>query len=154
MQSAPASLRRRTLHRSSRSGRRPGQGGIVAVFSYASSRPLPLRRFDAGRPNSGSEQDGRGVLREHLGDQLLELDQGGVGTSATPFSFARDFFSDPRWSMAAAAITPRLSDTAFSPASLPGSYSSTFVSLLRLLILKKAVSTTILRARRSRWTHG
>jgi hypothetical protein len=60
------------------------------------------------------------VLREHLGDQLLELDQGGVGDFGDPFSFARDFFSDPRWSMAAAAITLRELETALSPASFPG----------------------------------
>src|SRR5262245_58984285 len=36
-----------------------------------------------------------------------------------PFSFASAFCSDPRWSMAAAAMTPRLSDTAFIPVSLP-----------------------------------
>jgi hypothetical protein len=32
---------------------------------------------------------------------------------------ASDFFSDPRWSIAAAAMTPRASETAFSPASFP-----------------------------------
>src|SRR5277367_2470305 len=37
-----------------------------------------------------------------------------------PFSLARDFCSEPRWSMAAAAMTPRSFDTAFIPASLPG----------------------------------
>jgi hypothetical protein len=42
------------------------------------------------------------------------------GTSGTPFSLAKDFFSDPRWSMAAAAITPRELETAFIPASFPG----------------------------------
>src|SRR5215472_9198144 len=37
-----------------------------------------------------------------------------------PFSLARAFCNDPRWSMAAAAITPRLLETAFIPASFPG----------------------------------
>jgi hypothetical protein len=37
-----------------------------------------------------------------------------------PFSLAKDFCNDPRWSMAAAAITPRLSDTRCRPASFPG----------------------------------
>src|SRR6185312_17007618 len=42
-----------------------------------------------------------------------------VLTSA-PFSLANAFCSDPRWSMAAAAMTPRLSETAFIPANFPG----------------------------------
>ncbi len=33
---------------------------------------------------------------------------------------AEDFCSEPRWSMAAAAMTPRASETAFRPASFPG----------------------------------
>jgi hypothetical protein len=33
---------------------------------------------------------------------------------------ASDFASEPRWSMAAAAITPRWFDTAFNPDSFPG----------------------------------
>ena len=37
-----------------------------------------------------------------------------------PRSLARDFWSDPRWSMAAAAMTPRASETALRPASFPG----------------------------------
>src|SRR5436309_15741258 len=37
-----------------------------------------------------------------------------------PFSLARDFCREPRWSIAAAAITPRLSDTRCNPASFPG----------------------------------
>ncbi len=46
-----------------------------------------------------------------------------------PFSLASDFCSEPRWSMAAAAITPRLSfETFLSPASLPG------VSFMRFLL--------------------
>jgi hypothetical protein len=40
--------------------------------------------------------------------------------TSAPFSFARDFFREPRWSIAAAAMTPRSFDTAFMPASLPG----------------------------------
>jgi hypothetical protein len=40
--------------------------------------------------------------------------------TSAPFSLLRAFFNDPRWSMAAAAITPRWSDTAFMPASFPG----------------------------------
>src|SRR5215472_11987769 len=49
-----------------------------------------------------------------LNSSIMEL-----GTS-DPFSLARAFCSDPRWSMAAAAITPRLLETAFIPASFPG----------------------------------
>src|SRR6266404_5622436 len=40
--------------------------------------------------------------------------------TSAPFSLASAFFSDPRWSMAAAAITPRAFETAFMPASFPG----------------------------------
>jgi len=43
-----------------------------------------------------------------------------LSPTSPPFSLASDFCSDPRWSMAAAAMTPRESDTAFMPASLPG----------------------------------
>ena len=37
-----------------------------------------------------------------------------------PRSLAKAFCSEPRWSMAAAAMTPRLSATLFMPASFPG----------------------------------
>jgi hypothetical protein len=37
-----------------------------------------------------------------------------------PLSFAMLFRNDPRWSMAAAAITPRELLTAFRPFTLPG----------------------------------
>jgi hypothetical protein len=36
-----------------------------------------------------------------------------IWSSATPFSFASDFFSDPRWSIAAAAMTPCAFERAF-----------------------------------------
>src|SRR5260370_42418043 len=42
-----------------------------------------------------------------------------VSETAEPFSLARDFCREPRWSIAAAAITPRSFDTAFIPESLP-----------------------------------
>src|SRR5579875_1702949 len=37
-----------------------------------------------------------------------------------PRAVASDFSKEPRWSMAAAAMTPRSFETAFSPASFPG----------------------------------
>ena len=49
--------------------------------------------------------------------------------TSPPFSLARAFCSEPRWSMAAAAMTPRPSATAFMPASLPG-----VIFILRLLV--------------------
>src|ERR1051326_2048340 len=49
--------------------------------------------------------------------------------TSLPFSLASAFFSEPRWSMAAAAITPRSFDTAFMPASLPGVM---FIQILRV----------------------
>src|SRR5216684_7344414 len=39
--------------------------------------------------------------------------------TSPPFSLASDFCSDPRWSMAAAAMTPRSFETLLSPASFP-----------------------------------
>src|SRR2546429_4968377 len=56
-------------------------------------------------------------------------------SAAAPRSLARAFWSEPRWSMAAAAITPRWSETAFSPASFPGVNFSIGACLLRALIL-------------------
>src|SRR5437868_5723185 len=50
---------------------------------------------------------------------------------SAPFSFANDFLSDPRWSMAAAAITPRELETFFIPESFPG------VSFIRFLLLRQ-----------------
>src|ERR1700733_12810390 len=48
--------------------------------------------------------------------------------TSPPFSLASDFCREPRWSIAAAAITPRSLDTFLSPASLPG------VSFMRVLL--------------------
>src|ERR1700722_17220711 len=45
-----------------------------------------------------------------------------------PFSLASDFCREPRWSMAAAAMTPRSFETFLRPASLPG------VSFMRFLL--------------------
>src|ERR1700684_1117294 len=67
---------------------------------------------------------------------------GGVGTAvhriltssimasviSPPFSLARDFCREPRWSMAAAAMMPRSLETFLRPASLPG------VSFMRILL--------------------
>ncbi len=39
---------------------------------------------------------------------------------STPFSLAMALINDPRWSMAAAAITPRESATALRPFCFPG----------------------------------
>src|SRR5580698_9137584 len=51
-----------------------------------------------------------------------------ASVTSPPFSLARDFCREPRWSMAAAAMTPRSFETAFRPASLPG------VSFMRILL--------------------
>jgi hypothetical protein len=40
--------------------------------------------------------------------------------TSPPFSLAKAFCKDPRWSMAAAAMTPRSVDTLLRPASFPG----------------------------------
>ena len=39
---------------------------------------------------------------------------------SAPFSLARDFCREPRWSIAAAAMMPRSLETFLRPASLPG----------------------------------
>src|SRR5579864_1444516 len=43
-----------------------------------------------------------------------------ASVTSPPFSLARDFCSEPRWSMAAAAMTPRSVETLFRPANFPG----------------------------------
>ena len=59
------------------------------------------------------------MTREDVCDQILELGEiVGIGGGSAPLAI--DFCSEPRWSMAAAAMTPRVFDTAFSPASFPG----------------------------------
>src|SRR5215831_12180066 len=115
MQSAPAFFNRRTDQLSSRSGRRPGP-----VLSYAIRSPaLRERAREAGRPNSGSRRMALAcgvstrvtmVLNSSIMEALISL----------PFSLAKAFCSDPRWSIAAAAITPRSFETAFMPANFPG----------------------------------
>ena len=44
---------------------------------------------------------------------------GVIAEVSTPFSLAKDFCSDPRWSIAAAAMTPFESATALIPFNLP-----------------------------------
>src|SRR5581483_2711546 len=104
----------------SRSGRRPGPVLSYPVFSYASKSPAFLaRRFAAGKPHSGSRRIALawGVRTSVTRDLNSSIS---LSPTAEPFSFASDFCSEPRWSMAAAAITPRLSDTRCKPASFPG----------------------------------
>jgi hypothetical protein len=72
-----------------------------------------------GQAELGVEQNGGGVLGQDIGDQRLELLEV-VGEASPPRSLASDFCSEPRWSMAAAAITPRASETDLRPASFPG----------------------------------
>ena len=57
------------------------------------------------------------MLRQHLRDSDLEFLHGIADFAA--LLLASDFFSDPRWSMAAAAITPRSFETFLSPATFP-----------------------------------
>ena len=75
MQSAPASLMRRTDQSSSRSGRRPGVG---RRRSRSSRRPAAgpasfARRLLRGNAPLGIEQDRARVRRQHFGDERLEL---------------------------------------------------------------------------------
>src|SRR6266513_719824 len=120
MQSAPTSFNRRTDQLSSKSGRRPGPVLSYPVFSYASSRPAFFaRRLEAGNPHSGSSRIAlacgvRTSVTSDLNSSIMAL------LTSLPFSLARDFCSDPRWSIAAAAITPRSLETRLSPFNLPG----------------------------------
>src|SRR6185437_7732540 len=77
------------------------------------------RRLDAGNPHSGSSRMAVawGVRTSVTSDLNSSISASPI---LPPFSLASDFCNDPRWSMAAAAITPRSFDTFLSPASLPG----------------------------------
>src|SRR5260221_8704401 len=70
-------------------------------------------------PHSGSS---RIALACCVSTSVTRILNSSISWSPTlpPRSLASAFCSDPRWSIAAAAITPRVSDTAFMPASLPG----------------------------------
>src|SRR5579862_7628446 len=120
MQSAPASFSRLTDQWSSKSPRRPGPVLSYPVFSYASSSPAFLaRRLDAGSPHSGSS---RMAVACGVRTSVTSVLNSSIMASVTspPFSFAKDFCSEPRWSIAAAAMTPRSFETFLRPASLPG----------------------------------
>src|SRR5687767_3911861 len=70
-------------------------------------------------PHSGSR---RIALACCVSTSVTRILNSSISRSPTsdPRSFASDFLSEPRWSMAAAAMTPRSSETAFIPASFPG----------------------------------
>src|SRR5687768_11072067 len=70
-------------------------------------------------PHSGSS---RIALACCVSTSVTRILNSSISWSPTlpPRSLASAFFSDPRWSIAAAAITPRSLETAFMPASLPG----------------------------------
>src|SRR5579859_211034 len=80
---------------------------------------LRARRFAAGSPHSGSSKI---ALAWGVSTSLTIALNSSIMAEliSAPFSLASDFCSDPRWSMAAAAITPRWLETAFIPASFPG----------------------------------
>src|SRR5215469_817954 len=59
------------------------------------------------------------MRREHFGHQRLEFLHHVVG-DVTAFSFSQAFCRDSRRSIAAAAITPRMSETRGKPAIFPG----------------------------------
>src|SRR5262249_51605093 len=87
---------------------------------YASRSPEFFARFrEAVNPHSGSR---RMALACFVRTSVTSSLNSSMSRSlmSPPFSLPNDFFSEPRWSIAAAAITPRLSETAFMPAILPG----------------------------------
>jgi hypothetical protein len=96
-----------------------GSGGVVAGLLVGEERPLPLRCLEAGRPYSGSRRMAEACLVRTSVTRVLNSSRSWA-SAAAPRSLARDFWSEPRWSMAAAAMTPRWSETAFKPASFPG----------------------------------
>src|SRR5512146_1006575 len=60
--------------------------------------------------------------------------------TSAPFSLASDFFSEPRWSIAAAAITPCSVDTFLSPDNFPGvSFTTTPPLELRMTNYKRVI---------------
>ena len=89
-----------------------------------------LRALAAGSPHSGSR---RMALACWVSTSLTTILNSSMFASviSAPFSFANDFLSDPRWSMAAAATTPRGLETFFIPESFPG------VSFIRFLLLRQ-----------------
>src|SRR5262245_47868826 len=58
--------------------------------------------------------------------------------TSPPLSLASAFCSEPRWSIAAAAITPRSFETAFMPASLPAE----ILTEVFTVVLHQAVART------------
>ncbi len=100
-------------------GQAAGGVGVVAGLLVGEQEALAVAVLGGGEAVLGVEQDGGGVLGEDVGDEGLESSRSWPSATA-PRSLASDFWSDPRWSMAAAAMTPRWSETAFRPASFPG----------------------------------
>src|ERR1700704_6132115 len=86
-----------------------------------------------------------------------------ASVTSPPFSLASDFCNEPRWSMAAAAITPRSFDTALSPFSFPGvsfmTSSEEFDSMKSTTFYSKpkrsaGILPAVLRAPSARRTNG
>ena len=95
---------------------------VAAVFIGEQQAGILRARLRGGKAVLGIEQNGAGVRSQDLrngGLELLEHLRGDCFLSM-PFSLAMALLSEPRWSMAAAAITPRESDTAFMPFCFPG----------------------------------
>ena len=80
---------------------------------------MALRCFDASIPHCGSSR-----IAEAWGVSAavtIDLNSSSIASVASrPAAWPSAFFSDPRWSIAAAAIVPVPVDTAFIPASFPG----------------------------------
>ena len=95
---------------------------VAAVFVGEQQAGVLRASARGGQTVFGIEQDGAGVRREDARDgglEFLEHLRGDV-LLVDALSLAMALLSEPRWSMAAAAITPRESDTAFSPFCFPG----------------------------------
>src|SRR5213594_1871271 len=75
----------------------------------------------ASRPNSGSSRIALayGVRTRVTATLNSDIISGITALDSTPFSLAIDFCNEPRWSMAAAEMTPFLLATALSLFSFP-----------------------------------
>ena len=97
-------------------GQAAGLGVVVAALLVGQQQAgVGGARFGGGQAELRIEQDGAGMRRQNLADRDFEFAHHLVGDLivAMPRAAASDFCRLPRWSMAAAAMTPSLFESAF-----------------------------------------
>ena len=88
-------------------GEAAGGGGVVSGLLVGEQQAgFLLRSLEAGRPYSGSRRMAE-AWRVRTSVTWILNSSRSWALAAAPRSLARDFCRDPRWSMAAAAMTPR-----------------------------------------------